>query len=88
MKCFDILEIEKKIEIMDIGAAATAEIPVYKKLLDLELANLNAFEGDSRESKKLKDKFGNNIKLYEKFLFEIYFLFLFYKFLLIYFFLI
>ena len=70
MKCFDILEIEKKIEIMDIGAAATAEIPVYKKLLDLELANLNAFEGDTRESKKLKDKFGNNIKLYEKFLFD------------------
>ena len=49
---------------MDIGAAATAETPVYKKLLDLELANLNAFEGDFRESKKLKDKFGSNIKLY------------------------
>ena len=70
MKCFDILEIEKKIEIVDIGAAATAEIPVYKKLIDLELANLNAFEGDSRESKKLKDKFGNNIKLYEQFLYD------------------
>ena len=70
MKCFDILEIEKKIEIMDIGAAATAETPVYKKLLDLELANLNAFEGDFRESKKLKDKFGSNIKLYEQFIFD------------------
>ena len=70
MKCFDILEIEKKIEIMDIGAAAIAETPVYKKLIDLGLANLNAFEGDKRQSKKLKDEYGANLKLYEKFIFD------------------
>ena len=70
MKCFDVLEIDKKLEIMDIGAAAIAEIPVYKKLIDLNLANLNAFEGDIRQSKKLKDEYGKNIKLYEKFIFD------------------
>ena len=67
---FDIIKIEKKIEVIDVGAAATAEIPVYKRLLDLEVANLNAFEGDLRESKKLKDIFGDNIKLHEQFLFD------------------
>ena len=66
MKCFDILEIEKKIEIMDVGAAAIAETPVYKRLIDLDLGNLNAFEGDKRQSQKLKDEFGTNIKLFEK----------------------
>ena len=70
MKCFDILEIEKKIEIMDIGAAAIAETPVYKILIDLGLGNLNAFEGDKRQSQKLKDEYGTNIKLFEKFIFD------------------
>ena len=70
MKCFDILEIEKKIEIMDVGAAAIAETPVYKRLIDLDLGNLNAFEGDKRQSQKLKDEFGTNIKLFEKFIFD------------------
>lgn len=67
---FDIIKLKKKIEVIDVGAAATAEIPVYKRLLDLEVANLNAFEGDLKESKKLKDIFGDNIKLYEQFLFD------------------
>ena len=66
MKCFDILEIGKKIEIMDIGAAAITETPVYKRLIDLGLGNLNAFEGDKRQSQKLKDEYGTNIKLFEK----------------------
>ena len=70
MKCFDILEIGKKIEIMDIGAAAIAETPVYKILIDLGLGNLNAFEGDKRQSQKLKDEYGTNIKLFEKFIFD------------------
>jgi len=70
MKCFDILEIEKKIEIMDVGAASINEIPPYKRLIDLGLANLNAFEGDKRQSKKLKDEYGTNLKLYEKFIFD------------------
>ena len=70
MKCFDILEIEKKIEIMDIGAAAITETPVYKRLIDLGLGNLNAFEGDKRQSQKLKDEYGTNIKLFEKFIFD------------------
>ena len=30
---------------MDIGASCIAEVPVYKKLLDENLAHLNAFEG-------------------------------------------
>jgi len=55
---------------MDIGAAAIAETPVYKILIDLGLGNLNAFEGDKRQSQKLKDEYGTNIKLFEKFIFD------------------
>ena len=36
---------------------AITETPVYKRLIDLGLGNLNAFEGDKRQSLKLKDEY-------------------------------
>jgi len=33
MKYLDLFEIKKKIEIIDVGAAAIAEIPIYKKFI-------------------------------------------------------
>ena len=70
MKYLDLFEIKKKIEIIDVGAAAIAEIPIYKKLIEMGLANLNAFEGDERQSDKLKKEYGENIKLFTEFLFD------------------
>ena len=70
MKYLDIIDLDQKIEIMDIGAAAIAEIPIYTKLIDEKIANLNAFEGDKRQSEKLKSKYENNIRLYNEFLFD------------------
>ena len=70
MKYLDIIELDQKIEIMDIGAAAIAETPIYTKLIEDKIANLNAFEGDKRQSDKLKSKYENNVKLYNEFLFD------------------
>ena len=70
MKFFDFFEIENKIEIMDVGAAAISETPVYQKIIDIGFANLNAFEGDEKHSKKLIDKYGERLKLYSQFVFD------------------
>mgnify|MGYP001372769818 CR=1 FL=1 len=70
MKYLDLFEIKKKIEIIDVGAAAIAETPIYKKLIEMGLANLNAFEGDERQSDKLRNEYGENIKLFTEFLFD------------------
>ena len=70
MKYLDLFELEKKIEIIDVGAAAIAETPIYKKIIDIGLANLNAFEGDERQSDKLRNEYGENIKLFTEFLFD------------------
>lgn len=58
----------EQIHVMDIGAACIAEVPVYKKLLDVHLAHLNAFEGDSRQIKKIQESFGDQVTIYNDFL--------------------
>ena len=70
MKYLDLFEIKKKIEIIDVGAAVITETPIYKKLIEMGLANLNAFEGDERQSDKLRNEYGENIKLFTEFLFD------------------
>ena len=66
----DLFDLEEKIQIMDVGAAAISEIPVYKKLMDIGIGKLNAFEGDQRHSTKLKEEYGDNIILFTDFLFD------------------
>ena len=34
---------------MHIGAACINEIPIYKKIIDENIAHLNAFEGNKRD---------------------------------------
>lgn len=71
MKVFNLFELESKIEVMDIGAAAIAETPIYKVLVDIGLANLSAFDGDSRHMKKLRETYGEeNVDFYNCFLFD------------------
>ena len=70
MKHLDLFELDKKIEIMDVGAAAINEAPIYSNLIDNKIGNLNAFEGDERQIEKLKLKYKDNIKLFTEFLFD------------------
>ena len=70
MNCLDLFDLQEKIQIMDVGAAAIAETPVYKKLIEIGLGKLNAFEGDQRQLKKLKEEYGDNIALFTDFLFD------------------
>lgn len=57
-----------KIQVMDIGAACIAETPVYRKLLDRNLAHLNAFDGDPRQIEKIRATFGDKATVYPDFL--------------------
>ena len=41
MRIFNLFELEKEIQVMDIGAAAIAEVPVYKILCEKMMAHLS-----------------------------------------------
>ena len=60
----DMLNLEEKLQVADIGAAYIAEVPPYKPLLDLGLGHLNAFDADERQHQKLKEVYGDTISLY------------------------
>lgn len=68
---FEILVgLKTRIEIMDIGAACIAEVPVYKKLIDRGVAHLHAFEGDERQIPKIKETYGTRVSLYPFYLYD------------------
>lgn len=68
MKLHELIGFSECIELMDIGAAVIAEVPVYKTLLDEGLAHLNAFEGDSRQIQKIKEAYGDDVSIFSDFL--------------------
>ena len=71
MKIFDLFEFDTEIQVMDIGASDIAEVPIYKVLLDKELAHLTAFDGDCRQIKKLNETYGkDNVTVHNVFLFD------------------
>jgi FkbM family methyltransferase len=71
MKAFDLIELEETIEVMDIGAAmVTTEVPIYRTLLEMKLAKLHAFEGDSRQIEKLISTYGDRVSIYNDFIFD------------------
>lgn len=55
---------------MDIGAAAIAEVPLYKPLLELGLGHLHAFEGDARQINAIKAAYGERASIHQEFLFD------------------
>lgn len=57
-----------KIQVMDIGASCINETPIYKILLDGNLAHLNAFEGDTRQVDKIKAMYQDKVTLFSEFL--------------------
>lgn len=66
----EVLTAEEKIQIMDVGASVINETPIYKTLLDQGLALLNAFEGDDRQTEKIKAHYGEQCTVYKEFLFD------------------
>lgn len=64
----NLIPLTRPLQVMDIGAACIAEIPVYKPLLDENIAQLNAFEGDARQIDKIKEIYGHKAKVFREFL--------------------
>jgi len=61
-----LLKFTGKLEVADIGAAAIAEEPPYKALIDLGIARLSAFDADARHHPKLKEIYGQDISLFSE----------------------
>ncbi len=64
----ELLAFDGQLNVADIGAAFIAEIPVYKKLLDANLAHLYAFDGDPRQAARIREAFGARVTLHSEFL--------------------
>jgi FkbM family methyltransferase len=59
-----------RVEIMDVGAAAIAEVPSYKPLLDLGIGHLHAFEGDQRQIDAILAAYSPHVSIHGDFLFD------------------
>lgn len=70
MKAFDFLDLVEPIQVMDVGASAINEVPIYQPLLSAGLGHLNAFEGDTRQIEGIKNAFGEAATVYADFLFD------------------
>ncbi len=70
MSVLDFLSLQPPIQVMDVGASAINEVPVYQSLLERQLAHLNAFEGDPRQIAKIKEAYGDHATIYNDFLFD------------------
>ena len=66
----DIFSFRGALEIMDVGAAAIAETPIYVDLLNRGLGKLNAFEGDARHVEGLKQTYRDKVQIFNDFLFD------------------
>jgi FkbM family methyltransferase len=68
MSLKDIVPLADHLQIMDIGAACIAEVPIYRALLDEGIGELNAFEGDSRQIAKIQETYGDRARVFSNFL--------------------
>jgi FkbM family methyltransferase len=76
MLIFDLFDLDDKIEIIDVGASAitsngVVEVPIYKVLIDKEIAHLTAFDGDARQIAKIENEYGKDfVTVLNYFLFD------------------
>ncbi len=70
LNVFGLFNLDSRIQVMEVGAAVINEVPVYKHLLDLGLAHLNAFEGDERQIQQIKQTWGANATVFSDFLYD------------------
>ena len=64
------LESAETLEVLDVGAAAISENPIYMTLFDQELAHLNLFDGDARQIPGIAQKYSGNVTIYDEYLFD------------------
>ena len=64
----DDLKLNQKIKVVDIGAAAIAETPVYKSLVDLEIADLIAIDGDIRQKQSILSLYNEKVSVISEFI--------------------
>lgn len=70
MQAFDFLKLSAPIQVMDVGASAINEVPIYQPLLAAGLAHLNAFEGDARQIEGIQNTYGSLATVFPDFLFD------------------
>ncbi|HQT53352.1 MAG TPA: FkbM family methyltransferase, partial [Phenylobacterium sp.] len=61
---FELLALERPLQVADIGAADLGEAPVYKALVDAGLAQLNAFDADPRQHAALRQLYGDRVRIF------------------------
>jgi hypothetical protein len=66
----DELQLPDAIQVMDVGASAINEVPVYKTLLEHDAAHLHAFEGDDRQIAGIEAAYGVRATIHRDFLFD------------------
>lgn len=59
-----LLNFSGTLEIADIGAAWLGDPPLYRRLLDLKLGRLNAFDADVRQHSQLREAYGDDLRLF------------------------
>ncbi len=69
-KVFEFLKLDNKINLFDIGAAAIAEEPIYKSIMNIGAGLLYAFDGDKRQKDPIYRSFGNDIFFYNDLLYD------------------
>ena len=68
MSLKDLIQPGSPLQILDVGAAFINERPVYLPLLEEGLGHLNAFEGDARQTEKIKQAYGDKAHVFTQFL--------------------
>jgi FkbM family methyltransferase len=70
MNLLEELQLPDAIQVMDVGASAINEVPVYKTLLENGAAHLHAFEGDERQIAGIEAAYGGRATVHRDFLFD------------------
>lgn len=71
LRIFDLFHLDEPLEVMDVGASAIAETPIYRNLLEKRIAHLTAFDGDVRQIDAIEKAYGNDsVTVLNHFLFD------------------
>lgn len=71
MRIFDLFDLDETIEVMDVGASAIAEVPIYKILAEKHMAHLTAVDGDARQITAIENAYGKDfVTVLNYFLFD------------------
>ncbi len=63
-RLFELLELNRPLQVADIGAAYISETPTYKAMLDQGVAELNAFDADVRQHAPMRTFYGEGLRIF------------------------